>query len=643
MRPRNVSIRRVTRRSPEWPENWIYRRYASDEFGDVTSLINALRRRALYQFSSLRLLNDLVDVMRGSQPQPAAAAGPRPAHGGGDQPAGVLDSDWRLVRRAALSSPCLFQGLNLGPGSRLRQLGTTPTMHRILLCQRDGLGAPVGELAALLAAAIARQFDEPAAVVQLADGRAHAELWVGRRALVLPDAARSFAELSGLLAQAAAARQPAANILHVVLAFPDRAGRFPAAFVPPASAIAGAARERRATAGFDRIVYLTDAMPARPPAPWVRLLTPAARWREPQRPDREGPYFCSFVTTLVRTPVPTGGGLESRPADGEFDLQRRRDAHWRLDRDRCLLPFAELDALRARLADADARELAERWARAVTNRQVGMALSGGGALSYRLVPLIKGIRQRRVPIDVVSGVSGGALIAAYYCAHGVEGLDRCLALGRRMGPLLLARACIRPGTFEKLVDGDLGRIDVASLSTRFVPLATAIVDDVPPAAHVVVRGTLGQAVQVSGAAPVLFAPTVHMNGSREVHFADGATSAFIPARVLRDAGADLVLAFNCLAGPSDGNPLGWVGRLPLVDRLCDLWVSGSYLAQRIGREVDEDAHVYFEPDEEARPLLDSVHFPDGAAIAEDSARTARVSRCIRDCVEVWTRFKRNTQ
>jgi predicted acylesterase/phospholipase RssA len=179
------------------------------------------------------------------------------------------------------------------------------------------------------------------------------------------------------------------------------------------------------------------------------------------------------------------------------------------------------------------------------------------------------------------------------------------------------------------------------LTTRLVALATAMFEHAPPASHVVVGGTLGAAVQASGAAPVLFAPTVKQTSLGEARFADGATSAFIPARILRDRGADVIFAFNCLAGPKNGHPLAaWVHALPLADRITDLWVSASYLAQRIGREADEDAHVYFEPDEERQPLIESFEFPHGRAIAEASARCCKVARCIDDCLEVWTQFSR---
>src|SRR5205809_555624 len=64
---------------------------------------------------------------------------------------------------------------------------------------------------------------------------------------------------------------------------------------------------------------------------------------------------------------------------------------------------------------AAARRL-NRWARAVTNRQVGIALSGGGATSAALVPFLEDLQRYNIPFDVVGGLSGGAVLGLYVAA-----------------------------------------------------------------------------------------------------------------------------------------------------------------------------------------------------------------------------------
>ena len=40
--------------------------------------------------------------------------------------------------------------------------------------------------------------------------------------------------------------------------------------------------------------------------------------------------------------------------------------------------------------------------------------------------LLHELEKQGVPVDVIGGVSGGALVSAYYAKEGMEGLRRCL-------------------------------------------------------------------------------------------------------------------------------------------------------------------------------------------------------------------------
>ncbi len=53
-----------------------------------------------------------------------------------------------------------------------------------------------------------------------------------------------------------------------------------------------------------------------------------------------------------------------------------------------------------------------RIARLLTGQSVGLVLSGGGARAYAHVGAIKALRERKIPIDFVAGVSMGAIVAA---------------------------------------------------------------------------------------------------------------------------------------------------------------------------------------------------------------------------------------
>ncbi|MFZ5669954.1 MAG: patatin-like phospholipase family protein [Pseudomonadota bacterium] len=55
---------------------------------------------------------------------------------------------------------------------------------------------------------------------------------------------------------------------------------------------------------------------------------------------------------------------------------------------------------------------AERMARVLTGRSVGLVLSGGGARAYAHIGAIRALREHGVPIDFVGGASMGAIVAA---------------------------------------------------------------------------------------------------------------------------------------------------------------------------------------------------------------------------------------
>jgi predicted acylesterase/phospholipase RssA len=265
-------------------------------------------------------------------------------------------------------------------------------------------------------------------------------------------------------------------------------------------------------------------------------------------------------------------------------------------------------------------------------------VSGGGACSYRVVPLLRLLHERAVPIDLVSGVSGGALLGAYYCAEGLAGLDRLISRGW-LYQAVVTGAMLDSRVVERVVDADLGRRCVDDLPVRFVPVTTALRGAAPPQAHAVVGGTLGQAVRVSGSAPLGFAPSTYGG----VRFADGATSAPVPARALCDYGADFVIAANSVPAPACSNPF-------------DASTSAAFSIADARRPADRSLGVGRVPPRphqrrhrgrrarllraagDTRPLVEAFKFYDAARIARESAATAGVHEKARECEERWHEF-----
>jgi NTE family protein len=202
----------------------------------------------------------------------------------------------------------------------------------------------------------------------------------------------------------------------------------------------------------------------------------------------------------------------------------------------------------------------DRWARAVTDRLVGIALGGGGAMGLCHLPLLERIHASGLPVDVVSGTSFGSVAAAYYCSvdevpagtpH--PGLDKLRLLIPRMTGIAL-RGLWSGRILEKVVDEDLGAILLEKTPIPFIPVSTnaGTMGPVFPAGC-----TVGYGVWASGALPPVF--SAPENRAAQVRFLDGAFVANVPADILIAAGASLIVASNPISPPLWA--AGWVDRL----------------------------------------------------------------------------------
>jgi predicted acylesterase/phospholipase RssA len=618
---------------------------------DRSTLVNTLRGFGVFRNASLRLLSDLVER---------------------DSAFHVPTGFGKFVDLAKRASFSLYQSLDLKHWDEQWQEGR-PAAHLIWVCERPELKAPLEALTQLLAASIARDFGEPTAIVTFSEAGPRLAVWEEGRFTPKGKGRPTF--------------KTQEEIIHALQAGGD-AKPFHLFFIQPADP--GDVRTFKGK-GFHRIVYVTDKAPQRLPDGLEALLVSDAR---PRSAD-DDPYFCSFIPSVIakgpqhdRSPVSafassrasllrpvaeTFGiktGFETRRVDDEFQQQRKIPVRGRrLRRDRCCLRF-DLPYLSQHWDEWNKKgagrrtsfpqamfqtqpayqETASRWGRAVTNRQVGLALSGGGASSYKLVPLIHMLHASNVPLDVVGGVSGGALIGAYYCHSGLTGLRTCVEQGMLFGAFV-AGAVMNSKSIQVKVDWDLGSSRVEDLEVRFVPLTTALHASWPPEGCVVISGTLGEAVRASGSAPLGFGRT-RINGTR---YADGATASLIPARAVKDYGADFVVACNSIPGPQTGNPLTALKRwpllqqagelavncIPLVGRVIDLGVSAAYLVQEASREVAQDAHVYIEAGPQVIPFMESFEFWRAEEFAsEDLLTTAVLQIKAQECQQRWTEFKK---
>jgi predicted acylesterase/phospholipase RssA len=409
---------------------------------------------------------------------------------------------------------------------------------------------------------------------------------------------------------------------------------------------------------FDQLVYLTDRIPRSVPAPLRRCLR--SEVFDPESDDsRQEPYLVAFVPTVpvpFHNPPPgaTTRHFEELPIAHSLidDDKVRTPRGLRPYRDACVLPIRR-GALRrawdawlpawqsgkqtqfldsAVKAGALRRDSAERWARAVVKRRVGVACSGGGASAYRFIPILERLHALDVPIDVFAGLSGGALLGAFYCLRGCSGLGEYVALGTLI-QLTMPLSYWHTTPFERITDKILGGARIENLEVRLGAVTVALADDKCPYGAVVVNGTLGEAARVSGTLPPAFGPTE----KNSIRYTDGGACTAVPARVARDYGADVILSCNAIPGPDKCNPYldffgktigGLLRRLPPWDRFLDLHSWLSFQSQQTSRIFGEEADAFIEFPSSKISVFEPVMFIRAREIIHDALEDEQARKRI---------------
>jgi len=262
-----------------------------------------------------------------------------------------------------------------------------------------------------------------------------------------------------------------------------------------------------------------------------------------------------------------------------------------------------------------------RWARAVTHRRVGLALSGGGSWGFRHVAIIRMLTALGVPIDMVSGASIGAVVSAYYCAQGLDGLEALLSLTRGWTlRLTQVASLVTDLPLQWLLSLDLGRRSLHELSTRCLPVATNLAEGL---SHLVFSGRLSQAIALCASPPGL-TPSIPVTTRRYV---DGAIMNDLPASALTTFGADFTLAVNCyplamqgLASHSPGVLEAFLQGLDPLRRFWDLLCSGDLMLFVNGNEQGRVANLFIDD----RQGMNGPPFEEPLSEAADFSRAQQV-------------------
>lgn len=260
----------------------------------------------------------------------------------------------------------------------------------------------------------------------------------------------------------------------------------------------------------------------------------------------------------------------------------------RIHRD--LLAEAQRGTSRGALAPG-LRDQVHRWMRAVTGRRLGVALGGGGALSFSELAVLQRLHEEGIPVDMVAGVSGGSIVGSFYvagdgarlprgkrCPQGLEdlpGLALLTVVGDEMERASLV-ALVTGWSVVSFLERYLGHPRLEDLLVPFFPVTV----DGEEAVQTHLRmGPLAYGARASGSFPGTFTPTtldlkelrsrVPLPGRNRrdlpgpedddrtyEHHLDGGLLNNIPDDTLFLEGAQVVLACNVVPAPGPRKETG---------------------------------------------------------------------------------------
>ena len=175
-------------------------------------------------------------------------------------------------------------------------------------------------------------------------------------------------------------------------------------------------------------------------------------------------------------------------------------------------------------------------------RTLGLALGAGSTKGFAHIGVLQVLREQKIPIDMISGCSMGAIIGAVYAVGG----DMYM-LQKYLGTLSLRSymditnpfngGLMRGNRLQELIKTFTHNKDFSQTEIPFVCVAVNVANGELVTFD---SGKLHEAVRASMSMPAFFQP-VHIDGATYV---DGGILDRVPVKALKDRGMDRVIGVD---------------------------------------------------------------------------------------------------
>jgi NTE family protein len=176
-------------------------------------------------------------------------------------------------------------------------------------------------------------------------------------------------------------------------------------------------------------------------------------------------------------------------------------------------------------------------------RKLGLALGSGGARGCAHIGVIKALTEAKIPIDFIAGTSIGSFIGGVYSAGDIKMLEEFLVkikwkdVVKYLDPVLPKRGLFEGAKFRNIIEHIIPRPDFKYARVPYIAVAT----DLLTGKEVRIKsGNMSDAIRASVAIPGIFTP-FHKG---KQHLVDGGVINPLPVSVVRDMGADIVIAVD---------------------------------------------------------------------------------------------------
>jgi NTE family protein len=178
-------------------------------------------------------------------------------------------------------------------------------------------------------------------------------------------------------------------------------------------------------------------------------------------------------------------------------------------------------------------------------KQIGLALSGGGARGYAHAGVLKALVENDIPIDLIDGCSAGSFVGGAFAAGMTP--DEIVEIGKKVSWFSVAgfsyspRGLLSNAPLATFIGKNL---PVGRFEDLMLPFA-AVACDLETGEEVVMKGEgdLALAICASCAIPGVFIPVIDADGRTLI---DGGVVSPMPTRAVRKLGADIVIAVDLL-------------------------------------------------------------------------------------------------